>query len=88
MMGPASTGVKAFTRLRNIRKGVGRTTTKGDRAGVNGDGQYWSHFTLDLSSNLVNMTIIGQFCSKIMSQKSPNVSGNGPCVATYAFGLR
>ena len=41
-------------------------------------GQYWSHLILDLSSSLVNITIVEDRCSQTIRQKSATVSGKGP----------
>ena len=41
-------------------------------------GQYWSHLILDLSSSLVNITIVEDLCSQTIRQKSATVSGKGP----------
>ena len=41
-------------------------------------GQYWSHLILDLSSSLVNITMVEDRCSQTIRQKSATVSGKGP----------
>ena len=41
-------------------------------------GQYWSHLILDLSSSLVNITMVEDLCSQTIRQKSATVSGKGP----------
>lgn len=41
--------------------------------------------TRDFSSSRVIMTMVAERCSHTMRQKSPKVSGSGPCVAMYAF---
>uniref|UniRef100_A0A8W7NYZ1 Uncharacterized protein n=1 Tax=Anopheles coluzzii TaxID=1518534 RepID=A0A8W7NYZ1_ANOCL len=50
-------------------------------------GQYMSHLMRDRSSSLVIMTIVDDFSSQHMRQKSPNVSCSGPCVATRSTWL-
>lgn len=41
--------------------------------------------TRDFSSSRVIMTMVAERCSHTIRQKSPKVSGSGPCVAMYAF---
>ena len=41
--------------------------------------------TRDFSSSRVIITMVAERCSHTIRQKSPKVSGSGPCVAMYAF---
>lgn len=52
------------------------------RAGPGGAGeQRAAGLTRDFSSSRVIMTTVAERCSHTMRQKSPKVSGSGPCVA-------
>lgn len=50
-----------------------------------GPGRRAPGLTRDFSSSRVIMTMVAERCSHAMRQKSPKVSGSGPCVAMYAF---
>ena len=47
-----------------------------------------SLFTLPSSTRLVSMTMVAEFCSQTICQKSSTVWSRGPCVAMYSLAFR